>query len=71
MAMQFHSLTTSALNGTYHEVDATFFSEIDDKSRSRRLRAVAHQLNSSFAEYNAAKWAEEEDPQESVSRRLI
>jgi hypothetical protein len=28
-----------------------FFSEIDDKSRSRRLRAVVHHLNSSFAEY--------------------
>lgn len=51
MAMQFHSLTTSALNGTYYEADGTFFGEIDDKSRSRRLRAVVHQLNSSFAEY--------------------
>jgi hypothetical protein len=25
IAIEFHSLTTSALNGTYHEADATFF----------------------------------------------
>jgi hypothetical protein len=51
MAMQFHSLTTSVLNGTYHKADAIFFGELDDKIRSRRLRAVVHQLNSNFAEY--------------------
>jgi hypothetical protein len=44
-------LTTSALNGTYHEVDAAFFGEIDDKNCSRRLRAVVHQLSSHFSQY--------------------
>lgn len=50
LAIQFHSLTTSALNGTYHETDATFFGATDNECGSRRLRATVHQLNAAFVE---------------------
>lgn len=42
---------TSALNGTYHEVDASFFDEINNENCWRRLRAVFHKLNSHFSQY--------------------
>ena len=51
LAMQFHNLTTSALNGTYHETDAMFFGVSDEECSSRRLRALVHQLNNAFAEH--------------------
>jgi GTPase SAR1 family protein len=51
LAMQFHNLTASALNGTYHETDAAFFVEDDGTNQSRRLRARIHYLNGSFADY--------------------
>lgn len=51
LAMRFHQLTLSALNGTYHETDAAFFMQGDISDYSRRLRARVHYLNSNFAEY--------------------
>jgi hypothetical protein len=51
LAMHFHSLATSALNGTYHETDAAFFEEDDGDAHSKRLRAVVHRLNTAFADY--------------------
>ncbi|MCJ1391566.1 hypothetical protein MMC18_004430 [Xylographa bjoerkii] len=51
LAMRFHGLTTSALNGTYHEVDSTFFGANDADSHSKRLRAVVHRHNSAFSDY--------------------
>ena len=49
LAMQFHSLTTSALNGNYDEEHSAFFEVRDTDSQSLRLRAVVHRLNSEFA----------------------
>lgn len=51
LAMQFHNLTSSALNGTYHEADPVFFVEDDESSCSRRLRARVHYLNGKFSDY--------------------
>jgi len=50
LAMQFHSLASCALNGTYHEADPVFFGE-PQTERSTRLRAIVHQHNSKFADY--------------------
>lgn len=50
LAMRFHSLATSALNGTYHETDSTFFSG-DSVDHSTRLRASVHRLNKQFSDY--------------------
>lgn len=50
LAMQFHSLAVSALNGTYHETDGVFFGQVDHEAHSIRLRALVHQLNTRFAE---------------------
>lgn len=51
LAMHFHNLTMSALNGTYHETDAAFFMEEDGTNQSKRLRARIHHLNDIFASY--------------------
>ena len=51
LAMQFHNLTTSALNGNYHETDPTFFRESGIENHSTRLRALTHRLNSEFSSY--------------------
>ena len=51
LAMRFHNLTASALNGTYHEADPAFFVEDDGRSCSRRLRARVHYLNGNFSDY--------------------
>ena len=50
LAMRFHGLTTSALNGTYHEADIIFF-DVLDKDNSTRLRAMIHKLNTEFADH--------------------
>ena len=50
LAMRFHGLTTSALNGTYHEVDSVFFSNHDKDKHSTRLRASVHLLNTKFSD---------------------
>jgi len=50
LAMRIHSLTLSTLNGTYHETDSTFFGQFGNELQSRRLRALVHQMNTSFAE---------------------
>lgn len=51
LATGFHTLTTSALNGTYQETDATFFGIKREECKPRRLRALVHQQNAAFAEY--------------------
>ena len=48
LAMRFYGLTTSALNGTYHEMDSIFFS--DQNKYSTRLRALVHVLNTEFSD---------------------
>jgi GTPase SAR1 family protein len=48
LAMQFHGLITSALNGTYHESDARFFAA-DQLEESSRLRALLHTWNTDFS----------------------
>lgn len=50
IAMRFHGLTTSALNGTYHEMDSSFFSGQDRSGSSIRLRASVHLLNTNFSD---------------------
>lgn len=50
LAMQFHTLVISALNGTYHEADSFFFGE-QNTDHSTRLRALVHQLNKRFSDY--------------------
>lgn len=50
LAMQFHNLVTSALNGTYHEADSIFFGG-QGADNSNRLRARVHQLNQGFSDY--------------------
>ena len=51
LTTQYHNLTTSALNGTYHETDSVFFSEPELDNRSTRLRATVHRLNTVFSDY--------------------
>ena len=50
LAMRFYSLTTSALNSTYHEMDSVFFSNQNKNKYSTRLRASVHILNTEFSE---------------------
>ena len=50
LAMRFYGLTTSALNGTYHEMDSVFFSNQNKDKYSTRLRASVHVLNTEFSE---------------------
>ncbi|KAL8838823.1 MAG: hypothetical protein Q9170_001978 [Blastenia crenularia] len=49
LAMRFYGLTTSALNGTYHETDSVFFSNHNRGGLSSRLRASVHLLNTEFS----------------------
>lgn len=49
LAMSFHRLVTSALNGTYDDTDLSFFSR-DSCDPARRLRALIQNLNTKFAE---------------------
>ena len=51
LAMQFHSLTLSALDGHYIDDNTTFFDDISAERHSRRLRALAHRLNLEFSTY--------------------
>lgn len=51
LAMRFHGLTASALNGTYHEMDSVFFSDHDNDKHSTRLRALVHLLNTDFSDH--------------------
>jgi GTPase SAR1 family protein len=58
LAMRFHTLVVSALNGTYHETDSAFFSNRDESQSPLRLRAAVHRLNTTFSNYmrkNGAK----------------
>jgi hypothetical protein len=47
LSMKFHGLVTSALNGTYHEAESSFFGQ----ENSTRLRALIHQRNTMFSDY--------------------
>ncbi|EXJ61698.1 dynamin GTPase [Cladophialophora yegresii CBS 114405] len=49
LAMAFHQLVTSTLNGTYDDIDVTFFAP-DNERMSRRLRATVQNLNTEFAD---------------------
>ena len=49
IAIRFHSIITSALNGTYHEMDSIFFSDQNPRESSARLRASVHLLNTGFS----------------------
>lgn len=50
LAMKLHTLSTSALNGTYQESDAGFFARSNDGRPSFRLRAAIHRLNTAFSD---------------------
>ncbi|KAL8646345.1 MAG: hypothetical protein Q9226_006899, partial [Calogaya cf. arnoldii] len=50
IAMRFHGLTTSTLNGTYHEMDSSFFKGQDRSGSSIRLRASVHLLNTNCSD---------------------
>lgn len=49
LTMSFNQLVTSALNGTYDDVDMAFFNNYE-KYRSHRLRATVQNLNTKFAD---------------------
>ncbi|KIW65525.1 hypothetical protein, variant, partial [Phialophora macrospora] len=49
LAMAFHQLVTSTLNGTYDDLDKSFFAS-DNEHMSRRLRANIQNLNTQFAD---------------------
>lgn len=51
LAMRFHNLTLSALNGHYFDNDITFFDTTNVEHRSTRLRALTHRLNTEFSTY--------------------
>jgi len=47
--MRFHNLTLSALDGNYFDSDTTFFDDSGIEHHSRRIRALAHRLNTEFS----------------------
>jgi hypothetical protein len=51
LAMKFHSITTAALNGDYHDTGPDFFphSVLPSDREVNRLRAMVHQLNMGFS----------------------
>jgi GTPase SAR1 family protein len=51
LAMKFHSITTAALSGDYHDTDPDFFphSVLSSDREVNRLRAMVHQLNMGFS----------------------
>ena len=51
LAMSFHKLTLSALDGHYFDDDMTFFDTTNVDHRSNRLRALTHRLNTEFSTY--------------------
>jgi len=51
LGMELHTLSTSALNGTYQESDSIFFARSNDAEPSFRLRAAIHRLNTSFSDH--------------------
>lgn len=48
LAMHFHTLTSAALHGDYHNSDASFFDV--ESSASVRLRAFIHTVNTRFSD---------------------
>lgn len=51
LAMRFHNLTLSALDGHYSHGDTTFYDDASVEHHSTRLRALAHRLNTEFSTY--------------------
>lgn len=51
LAMRFHNVTLSALDGHYFDDDMTFFDETTVDHNSTRLRALTHRLNTEFSTY--------------------
>ncbi|KAL8783924.1 MAG: hypothetical protein Q9195_009234 [Heterodermia aff. obscurata] len=51
LAMRFHNLTLSALDGNYFDNDTAFFDESGMKHQSRRIRALTHRLNTVFSNH--------------------
>jgi hypothetical protein len=49
LAMTFHQLVTSTLNGTYDDINMSFFASDNDRT-SRRLRATVQNLNTEFSD---------------------
>ena len=49
LAMRFHNLTFSALDGNYFDSDTTFFDDTNVEYQSRRIRALTHRLNTEFS----------------------
>jgi len=50
LAMQYHSLAESALNGDYHTANSTFFASEETETGASRLRALIHEGNTTFRE---------------------
>lgn len=56
LAMRFHNVATSALNGDYHTSDSRFFEVNEDGSTDiTRLRATVHKMNTDFATFMREK----------------
>lgn len=51
LAMRFQNLTLSALDGNYFDSDTAFFDESGMEYQSRRIRALAHRLNTEFSNH--------------------
>ena len=51
LAMRFHNLTLSALDGNYFDSETAFFDESGMEYQSRRIRALAHRLNTEFSNH--------------------
>jgi hypothetical protein len=63
--MKFHSITSAALSGDYHDTDPDFFphSVMSSHREVNRLRAMVHQLNMEYGvlSHHARGRSEEED----------
>ena len=51
LAMRFHNLTSSALDGNYFDSDTTFFDDTNVEHHSSRIRALTHRLNTEFSNH--------------------
>ena len=51
LAMRFHNLIFSALDGNYFDSDTTFFDDSHIEHHSRRIRALTHRLNTEFSNH--------------------
>ena len=51
LAMRFHNLTLSALDGNYFDNNSAFFGDSDLEHHPRRIRALTHRLNTEFSNH--------------------